>query len=61
MTAAEKRERRRVKHSLRAAVLAKHFHQFKLCATNNQLKQFSKQVADQILAGKNPQQVVRLP
>lgn len=60
MTKEEKRERRRLKHDLQRAALKHHFRQFKLYATEKQLRAAARQVADQVLAGKNPAEVVTL-
>lgn len=60
MTAAEKRERRQLKHDLQRKVAENHFRHWKLYATTGSLKAAAKTVADQILAGKNPAEVERL-
>src|SRR5437899_6453033 len=58
MTQAEKKERRLLKRALRAAVLKNHFSRdFKLCATNRQMIQAAKTIADQLLAGRNPNHI----
>lgn len=54
MTKEEKKERRRLRHRLMAAVLKNHFHDWKFMATNAQLRAGARIVADQLLAGRNP-------
>lgn len=61
MTAAEKKERRDLKHDLQRLVMRNHFgREVKMTATTNQLKQHSRQVADRLLAGKNPHTAIRI-
>ena len=55
---AEKKRWRQHKRTLRALVMAKHFKESKLVMTQNQLKQESKRVVDQIIAGSNPKYAV---
>lgn len=61
MTKEEKRERRRVRHELAAAVRKSHFSKdYKLCTTNRQWKASARRVVDQFLAGKNPQMAEKI-
>ena len=58
MTKEEKKERREVKNKLRDAIRKHLSRDARFHLTNNQLKDLVKRKADQILAGKNPEQVV---
>lgn len=57
MTAEEKKERRKVRHSLAKAVRKHHFGiDLKATATGAQFRSGVRKVTDQLLAGKNPMQ-----
>lgn len=61
MTKEEKRERRRVRHALADAVRKNHFSKdFKMVTTNRQWKAGVRRVVDQLLSGRNPQQVEKV-
>lgn len=54
--AQEKKRFRNHRHSLQRAVMRNHFsRETKLGMTQNQIKQASKKIVDQIIAGRNPQ------
>lgn len=61
MTKEEKKERRKLRHELQKVVAQNHFSkEVRLKITQGQYKSMSRIVADQILAGKNPREVVTL-
>lgn len=61
MTKEDKCERRRVRHALAEAVRKNHFSKdFKMVTTNRQWKAGVRRVVDQLLAGRNPQQVEKV-
>lgn len=57
MTKEEKKERRALRLKLYAAVERNLPLRLKLCSTVRQIRAYSRAVADQILAGKNPHMV----
>jgi hypothetical protein len=55
MTNSEKKDRRKVRHTLQKTVAKKHFTSTtKLYLTNNQIAAYARKITDQLLSGRNP-------
>lgn len=56
MTAAEKKERRQLRHKLQGSV--KTTTRFRLSATGKQMRTAARKITDVILSGKNPANII---
>lgn len=60
MTKQEKQERRKVKHQLQKLATKHLSRNFRMLTTSKQQKIAGRKIADQLLAGRNPQFAVSL-